>query len=192
VGGDGQQPSRKPQSRLSSGRSLLRILHHRLHGWGSLGPATIGTCFSALFSLLSSLPYALRSERRTADSLPEPPCPFTRQPATASASSVAPSSLHRPQIAPKPSQSRRRYQFARPINVNLDRELRIDAHRNSPVMPIKSPYADMEIPAVDLWTLYMETPREYPDDHRTNTPLFLLFALALATTYAIPCHLEPS
>jgi 4-coumarate--CoA ligase len=53
--------------------------------------------------------------------------------------------------------------------VNLDRELRIDTHRNSPVMPIKSPYADMEIPAVDLWTLYMETPREYPDDH----PIFV-------------------
>ncbi|PHH87828.1 hypothetical protein CDD83_8362 [Cordyceps sp. RAO-2017] len=32
-------------------------------------------------------------------------------------------------------------------------------------MPISSPFRDVEIPNVDLWTFYMERPREYPDDH---------------------------
>lgn len=32
---------------------------------------------------------------------------------------------------------------------------------------IKSPFADLEIPPVDLWDLYMTTPRRYPETHRT-------------------------
>lgn len=32
-------------------------------------------------------------------------------------------------------------------------------------MPVKSLFPDLDIPSVDLWTMYMEGPREYPDDH---------------------------
>ncbi|PHH76517.1 hypothetical protein CDD80_1488 [Ophiocordyceps camponoti-rufipedis] len=32
-------------------------------------------------------------------------------------------------------------------------------------MPISSPWRDMEIPDVDLWTFLMERPKPYPDDH---------------------------
>lgn len=36
-------------------------------------------------------------------------------------------------------------------------------------MPVSSLFADVEVPDVDLWTLYMERPKPYPDDHRTVT-----------------------
>ena len=33
-------------------------------------------------------------------------------------------------------------------------------------MPISSLHADVEVPPVDLWSLYMDLPKPYPDDHR--------------------------
>ncbi|PFH61759.1 hypothetical protein XA68_16379 [Ophiocordyceps unilateralis] len=36
-------------------------------------------------------------------------------------------------------------------------------------MPVSSPWRDIPIPEVDLWTYFMERPRRYPDDH----PLFV-------------------
>ncbi|KAJ4314728.1 hypothetical protein N0V84_008721 [Fusarium piperis] len=32
-------------------------------------------------------------------------------------------------------------------------------------MPYSSPFADVDIPLVDVWNLYMERPRDFPDDH---------------------------
>ncbi|KAF7564050.1 hypothetical protein G7046_g80 [Stylonectria norvegica] len=33
-------------------------------------------------------------------------------------------------------------------------------------MPYNSPFVDVEFPLVDVWSMYMEGQREYPDDHR--------------------------
>ena len=37
-------------------------------------------------------------------------------------------------------------------------------------MPLSSLHADIDIPVVDLWTLYLENPKPYPDDHRKFPP----------------------
>ncbi|KAK5988964.1 putative 4-coumarate--CoA ligase 1 [Cladobotryum mycophilum] len=32
-------------------------------------------------------------------------------------------------------------------------------------MPVKSNHVDIQVPVVDLWSFYMETPRQFPEDH---------------------------
>lgn len=44
-------------------------------------------------------------------------------------------------------------------------------------MPVNSLFRDVEVPLVDVWTMYMEHPREYPDDHT------LLFEGETSRTY---------
>lgn len=39
-------------------------------------------------------------------------------------------------------------------------------------MPYSSPFADVDIPLVDVWNLYMERSRDFPDDHRLYSAQF--------------------
>ncbi len=41
-------------------------------------------------------------------------------------------------------------------------------------MPISSVFADVEIPPVDIWSLYMEMEKPYPDSHRKSQPPSLI------------------
>lgn len=53
-------------------------------------------------------------------------------------------------------------------------------------MPINSIYADVEVPNVDLWTLWLAQPAKYPEDHRKpptaldscDSPIHFLVAVA--------------
>ena len=44
-------------------------------------------------------------------------------------------------------------------------------------MPINSIYPDVEVPNVDLWTLWLAQPANYPEDHRKppTTPIAAIF-----------------